>query len=204
MELDINMLIDNFGLRKIEVLYFETMEEVKNYILNSIPCDATVGIGHSLTLQTMGITDLLTARGNKVYDKELAKTKEECRELKKKALLTDWYISGSNAVSADGRIVNVDHSGNRVAAISFGPDKVIIVVGINKVVNTKEEAVYRVKNVACHQNAERAGFNPPCVKLKRCVDCVSPERVCNTLSIIEGQSDRDRMKLIIVNENLGY
>ena len=91
-----------------------------------------------------------------------------------------------------------------MAAISFGPDKVIIVVGKNKVVDSVDEAIKRVKNVACPLNAKRAGFNPPCVTLNKCVDCVSKERVCNSFSIIEGQSDSNRMKLFIVNDKCGF
>jgi L-lactate utilization protein LutB len=202
--INIDELKKNFKLRNIEVGYFETLEEVKSYILNTIPIECTVGIGHSITLQKINITNSLLERGNIVYDKELAKDGEECKKLKKKSLITDWYITGSNAVSIDGRIVNVDHSGNRVAAITFGPDKVIIIVGKNKVVDTLDEAINRVKNISCPLNAKRAGFNPPCVTLNRCVDCVSRERVCNTLSIIEGQSDSNRIKLILVNEECGF
>ncbi|MBK1809484.1 lactate utilization protein [Clostridium sp. YIM B02505] len=200
----INKLKENFKLRNIEVQYFETLEDVKSYILNTVPIEGTVGIGHSATLGKMDITDSLLKRGNIVYDKELGKDKEQCKSLKKKALLSDYYITGSNAISLDGRIVNVDHSGNRVAAINYGPDHVIIVVGKNKVVATLDEAIKRVKNVACPQNAKRAGFNPPCVTLNRCVDCLSKERVCNSLSIIEGQNDKNRMKLYIVNEECGF
>lgn len=200
----INKLKMNFKLRNIDVDYFETLEDAKSYILNNIPVECSIGIGHSLTLQKINITKSLIERGNVVYDKELARTQEECIVLKKKALTTDWYITGSNAISVDGRIVNVDHSGNRVAAITFGPDRVIIVVGRNKIVNTVDEAIKRVKNISCPLNARRAGFNPPCVTLKKCVDCLSSERVCNSLSIIEGQSDSNRIKLLIVNDECGY
>lgn len=200
----INKLKENFKLRNIEVQYFETLEDVKAHILSVVPIECAVGIGHSATLGKMDITASLLKRGNIVYDKELGKDKEECTSLKKKALLSDWYITGSNAISIDGRIVNVDHSGNRVAAINYGPDQVIIVVGKNKVVATLDEAIKRVKNIACPQNAKRAGFNPPCVTLNRCVDCLAKERVCNSLSIIEGQSDKNRMKLYIVNEECGF
>lgn len=197
-------LKENFKLRNIEVEYFETLEDVKSCILNSIPVECTVGIGHSITLQKIDITSFLLKKGNIVYDKELAQNQEGSKALKKKALTADWYITGSNAVSLDGRIVNVDHSGNRVAAITFGPDKVIIVVGKNKVVDSVDEAIKRVKNISCPLNAKRAGFNPPCVTLNKCVDCVSQERVCNTLSIIEGQSDGHRMKLFIINDEYGF
>lgn len=200
----IGILKKNFNLRNIEVEYFETLEEIKSHILSTIPIECTVGIGHSITLQMINITNSLLERGNIVYEKELAKDRAECQFLKKKALITDWYISGSNAVSIDGRIVNVDHSGNRVAAITLGPDKVIIIVGKNKIVETLDEAIKRVKNISCPLNAKRTGFNPPCVTLNRCVDCVSNERVCNTLSIIEGQSERNRIKLCIVNEECGF
>ncbi|MEG1256728.1 lactate utilization protein [Clostridium sp.] len=200
----IEKLIANFELRNIEVICVETLECAKNKILNLIPTDVIVGIGHSATLKEMDITKIFSERGNIVYDKELAKDKEEGKILKKKALLADWYVTGSNAISVDGRIVNVDHSGNRVAAITFGPDNVIIVVGINKIVDTWEEGIKRVKNVACPLNAKRAGFNPPCVELNKCVDCTSTERVCNSLSVIEGQSVKGRIKVFIVNEDLGF
>lgn len=197
-------LIENFKLRNIQVSYFNTLEEVKEDILNAIPVECSIGIGHSATLQTMRITEILTGRGNHVYDKELAENREECKVIKKKALTADWYITGSNAVSIDGRIVNVDHSGNRVAAISYGPDNVIIVVGKNKIVETIDDAIKRVKNTASPLNAKRAGYNPPCVMLNKCVDCTSKERVCNSLSVIEGQADKNRMRLFIVNEDYGF
>lgn len=204
MESRYTKLIDNFKLRNIEVGYFETLEEAKKGLLELIPISATVGIGHSATLNVMNISKELGERGNIVFDKELAKSKDECKMLKKKALTSDWYVTGSNAISVDGRIVNVDHSGNRVAAITYGPDNVIVVVGKNKVVETWKQAIDRVKNIACPLNAKRAGFNPPCVALNRCVDCTSEERVCNTLSIIEGQSVKDRIRIYIINEELGF
>lgn len=200
----IEKLINNFKSRNIEVMCFHNLDDVKSEILNLISTEVSIGIGHSETIQKMDITKILKERGNIVFDKEMAKDKEECKSLKKKALLADLYVTGSNAISVDGRIVNVDHSGNRVAAITFGPDNVIIVVGKNKIVDTWGEAIRRVKDIACPLNAKRAGFNPPCVKLNKCVDCNSTERVCNSLSIIEGQSVKGRIKIFIINEDLGF
>lgn len=200
----IQKLKENFGLRNIEVSYFETLGEAASQLVSTIPIHCTVGIGHSATLQKMDITHALAVRGNTIYDKELAKDKEECKIIKKKALLADWYITSANAISMDGRIVNVDHSGNRMAAITYGPDHVVIVVGKNKLTNTLQEAIQRVKNIASPMNAKRAGLHPPCTIANKCVDCVSKERVCNTLSIIEGQVDYDRIKLWLVNEDHGY
>ena len=204
MQIDLERLKESFRKRNIEAISFETLDAAKAHILNTVPVDCTIGIGHSGTLQNMNLTNTLLERGNAVYDKELAHDSSACKALKKKALLADWYITGSNAVSMDGRIVNVDHSGNRVAAISYGPDHVIIVVGKNKISATLEEAIQRVKNIACPLNAKRAGFHPPCVALNRCVDCVSEERVCNILSIVEGQADRNRIRLLIVDEERGF
>lgn len=200
----LDKLKQNFKSRNIEIEYFDTMEDIKAYLLNNIPVECTVGVGHSITLQKINITSSLLERGNIVFDKELGSSGEEKKAIKKKALTSDWYISGSNAISVDGRIVNVDHSGNRVAAISYGPDRVLIVVGKNKIVDSLDEAIKRVKNVACPLNAKRAGYNPPCVALNKCVDCESKERVCNSFSIIEGQCDSSRIKLLIVNEECGF
>jgi hypothetical protein len=88
--------------------------------------------------------------------------------------------------------------------MTYGPDKVIIVIGKNKIVDSLDEAIYRVKNIASPLNAKRAGYNPPCVELNKCVDCVSKERVCNYLSIIEGQCDCNRMQILIVNADCGF
>lgn len=118
-------------------------------------------------------------------------------------MLADWYITESNAVSEDGYIVNIDHSGNRVAAIIYGPLNIIVVVGKNKIVKTIEEAKKRAREKAAPMNAKSAGYNPPCVTFKRCVNC-NNERVCFNFVIIEGQYEKDRMKLLIVNQDLGY
>lgn len=200
----IEALIRSFKLRNIEVSTFNTLQEAKEEILRLIPEDKTVGIGHSATLEAMNISRELDNRGNTVFDKTKAATKEESKVLKKKALLADWYITGSNAVSAEGHIVNIDHSGNRVAAMTYGPDYVIVVVGINKITPNLEAAIQRAKNEASPRNAKRAGFNPPCVQLGTCIDCSSSEKVCNYISITQGQHYKDRMKLFIVNENLGF
>jgi len=200
----IKALEDNFEKRNIEVLWFNTFNEIKEYLLKQIPDNAKVGIGNSKTLKSMEITPALSCRGNIVYDKTFGKTLDEIRELKRNSLLTDVYISSSNAVSMDGRIVNIDHSGNRVAAITYGPDKVYIVIGKNKITTTHDEALKRARNTAAPLNAKRAGYNPPCVATGHCVDCVTPERVCYYISTIEGQHIKDRLTLLIANEEEGF
>lgn len=197
-------IIKNFKSRNIQVTFFETLEDAKDRIIELIPIKCSVGVGNSKTLKEMNITKLLQERGNIVFDKTFAESKEESNQIKKKSLLSDWYITGTNAISKEGHIVNIDHSGNRVAAMIYGPDNIIVVVGKNKICETLDDAIQRVRNVSVPLNAKRAGYNPPCLKLKKCVDCKTDERVCFNLVIIEGQFVKDRMKLFIVNEKLGF
>lgn len=197
-------LKDNFRVKNIETEYYQNLDEVKQCILERIPKESTVGIANSQTLKKMMISEALAERGNVTYDKTFAKSKEEAVLLKKKSLLTDWYITGTNAISAEGHIVNIDHSGNRVAAMAYGPERVIVVVSKNKIEATLEKAIARARNHAAPRNAVRAGYHPPCVEVKECVDCKSKERVCFHLSIIEGQSEPERMTLIIVDEEAGF
>ena len=152
----------------------------------------------------MNISNELTKRGNTVYNKTLAKNRKETIRLKKNSLLADWFLTGTNAISSKGHIVNIDHSGNRVAAMLYGPENVIIIIGKNKIEETLEDAINRAKNTAAPLNAKRAGFNPPCVELNKCIDCNSKERVCNSLVIIEGQAQKDRIKLFIIDQELGF
>lgn len=200
----ISTLIKNLNRRNITAYYFETLEDAKNEILKIIPKDSTIGIGNSKTLKEMDISVTLSKRGHIVYDKTLAKTKEAMKLMKKQALLTDWYITGTNAVSMDGYIVNIDHSGNRVAAMIYGPDNVIIVIGVNKIEDTLDDAMNRARYHAVPLNAKRAGYNPPCLELKKCVDCSPENRVCFNIVTIEGQYEPDRMQVFIVNEDLGF
>lgn len=197
-------LQNNFEKRNIQVKVFKTFKEIEQYLLSEIPLNVSIGIGNSQTLKSMNLSNIFITRGNTVYDKELGKDKDEVTSLKKKALLADCYVSSANAISKSGQIVNIDHSGNRVAALSYGPEKVFIVVGENKITNTYEEAIRRVKNVSAPKNAKRAGFNPPCVELNRCVNCSSKERVCNIISTIEGQYVKGRMELLISMESAGF
>lgn len=200
----LKQIINNFNQRKIEVQYFTTGLDFKTYLKDIIPEGSIVGIGNSMTLKTMQISETLSHQGFKVLDKTLARNKEESDILKKKSLLADWYLTGSNAITVDGQIVNIDHSGNRVAAMLYGPDNVIVVIGVNKIEETLDQAINRTRNIAAPLNAKRAGFNPPCVKLNKCIDCTSQDRVCNYLVVIEGQSKPGRLKLCIIEQELGF
>ena len=197
-------LEENFKKRRIEVKWFESFADITTYLTSQIPADASIGIGNSQTLKKMKILETFLEKGNTVYDKTVGKTLEEIKILKRQSLLADYYISSANAISVDGRIVNIDHSGNRVAAMHYGPEKVFLIVGVNKIESTHEEALKRARNTAAPLNAKRAGMNPPCVEIGECVDCLSTERVCNFISIIEGQHIEERLTLLIANEEAGF
>ena len=200
----IEQVIRNLAARRIKARYLGKGDNLQEYVGRIIPREATVGIGNSQTIKKAGLSEFLCARGNLVYDKTFAKSPDEAKEMKKKALLSDWYITGANALSLEGHIVNIDHSGNRVAAIAFGPEKVLIIAGVNKIAPTLEAALARARNVAAPLNARRAGFHPPCVEINQCVDCRSKERVCFQVSVTEGQCDPERMQVVLLEGEWGF
>lgn len=125
-------------------------------------------------------------------------------ELRRKGMAADVMIASSNTITLDGRFVNLDGIGNRVAAMAFGPKKVILVVGMNKVVPDLESAMARVKNYSGPVNAIRLKLNTPCVETGICTDCGSAQRICNMRSIIEGHMIKNRIHIKLVGESLGY
>lgn len=192
-----------------EAVYVRSREEALQSILQLIPCHATVGAGDSLTLKQIGVFKELERRGFTLFwpFSENVPRKER-RNVARKALLTDVFLSGSNALTMDGKIVNVDASGNRVAGMIFGPKKTIVVVGVNKIVENVEEALERIKKVAAPLNAKRIREERdwellPCVEAGECVDCNAENRICNVTTIIEKKPRAIDLTVIIVGEKLG-
>ena len=135
------------------------------------------------------------------FDKSLSP--EKALEVRRQALLVDLFITGTNAVTEAGELVNLDMFGNRVAAITFGPKKVVILVGRNKVVPDLDTAMFRIKNYASPTNAMRLDKKTPCVKTSFCEDCKSPDRICNSWTITEKSFPKGRIKVVLINEDLG-
>ena len=174
-------------------------------VLEMIPQGATVGLGGSLTVKQIGLLDALHKGKYNLYD-QYAKglSPDESMQLRRKGLLADFFVTGSNALTADGRLVNLDGAGNRVAALTFGPPKVVVVVGRNKIVADVDQALDRIWNKAAPLNAKRLNRKTPCTKTAQCEDCSSAERICNHLLITERQMAPGRLTVIIVNEDLGF
>lgn len=201
---EINEIKTNFEMRNIEFEYFESDEDLIDYIKKDIAVYQNIGIGNSQTLKRLKITDTLLEMHKTVFDKTLGTNSDDIKSLKKKALLSECYITSSNAISKDGIIVNVDHSGNRVAAMTYGPERVLIIVGINKIVQNEKEAINRALKVATPQNALRSKIPSPCSTGGKCLECNQTIRVCNHISIIRGQNEFGRMKVMLLNESLGF
>ncbi|MDY6827221.1 MAG: lactate utilization protein [Bacillota bacterium] len=200
----INNLLTSFRRRNIPCFYVKNRREAAKWVLSHIQPHSTVGIGGSETINELKIELLLKEKGCTVYWHWHAKNPEEAAMIRHKAMNADTYLCSSNAISEDGRLVNIDGTGNRVASMVFGPKKVLVVAGINKIAENLDNALQRVKDVACPLNARRLGLNTPCAKTGKCHDCNSPHRMCNVTTIIEGKPSGVDMHVLIVGENIGF
>lgn len=182
----------------------EAKEWVMEKILPSLQF-FTIGYGGSGTLRSTGIFDAICALKNvevlRSDPPEL--TAEDKIEVRRQSLLTDLFFTGSNAVTEDGVLVNLDMIGNRVAALTFGPKNVIVLVGRNKIVPDLESAMARIKEYAAPTNAMRLDMKTPCTKTAYCADCSSPSRICNTWTIHEKSFPKKRITVVLINEDLG-
>jgi len=165
----------------------------------------SVAFGGSMTLGSTGLLDQIASMDGVELISPNAPgiSMEEKIELRRQGLLVDLYLTGTNAVTEDGRLVNLDMIGNRVAALTFGPKNVIVFVGRNKIEPDLESAMYRIKDYAAPANAMRLDCKTPCVKTSECADCKSPGRICNTWTITEKSYPKGRVTVILINEELG-
>lgn len=192
-----------------EVFLAEDESEARKIVLDDILPKLgakSVAWGGSLTFGATGLYEILkddpTLDVIDTYDRTIPA--EEMLERRRKALLADLFITGTNAVTEGGELVNLDMIGNRVAAIVFGPRNVIVLIGRNKVVSDLDEAVFRVKNYSAPVNAMRLDKKTPCTETAYCEDCKSPDRICNAWSIVEKSFPKGRIKVILINGNLGF
>lgn len=191
-----------------EVFIAKDAADAKKIVLeNILPATGarSVSWGGSGTYLATGIYEAIKAKAGleilDTYDKSL--TPEQSYELRRKSLLVDLFITGTNAVTEDGQLVNLDMIGNRACAVNFGPKHVILLIGRNKIVADLDEAIYRVKNYAGPANAMRLDKKTPCVKTSYCEDCKSPDRICNVWTITEKSFPKGRIKIVLINQDLG-
>lgn len=204
MEERVLKTINSLNQNKIGAKYFETSVKAVDYLLSAVPDGASVGIGGSMTINNIGIIEKLKGRGNEVLFHWLAENFEEGNKVRKKALQADIYMSGTNALTMDGKLVNIDGIGNRVAGMFYGPSRVFIVCGVNKIVENVDKGLERIKNIATPINCRRLNYNTPCAKTNKCADCKSPQRACSITTIIEWKPMLTDIEVVIINEDLGY
>ena len=205
MEHKILTLIKNLDKKNIKGYFIQNREDLFPLLKELIPENSGIGCGDSVTLEELGVFDFLRKENVTFYDKyQSGLTKEEKREIYLKNFSADTFISGTNAITLDGAIFNIDGNGSRVAPMLYGPNQVILIVGINKVTPDIDSAIKRTRQIAAPLDAKRLGKQTPCTKLSRCIDCKHKERICNDFVLIQGQFVKDRIKVIILNEELGY
>jgi hypothetical protein len=199
-------IIKQLKKRRMEGSYAPSATQAKEEILSMIPQGASVYRCGSMTTVGMGLWEAIAEiPGVRLIDPfKPGLPPEEAFELRCQGLTADIMIASTNAITLDGKLVNLDGSGNRVAAMAFGPKKVILLAGMNKVAPDLDSAIARIKHYAAPVNIMRLGFDTPCLETGLCADCRSPKRICNIWSVIEGHLIEGRIHVKLVGENLGY
>ncbi len=198
-------IIKNLEKRNMEGYFAETKEEAVKIIMERFLTPGTsVCFGGSMTLKESGLMDAIGQSDCIVYDRMAATTPEEMRDMKAKMINSDYFLMSTNAITIDGELVNIDGFANRVSFLCYGPEHVIVLAGMNKVVSGVEDGVRRVRDVASPPNTVRLNKNTPCAKTGRCGDCYSEECICSQLVITRRSGVKNRIKVILVAEELGY
>lgn len=199
------LLVKNLKSRLFDAYYCADREEALEKALELIPEGAVVGWGGCMSAEQIGLVDAVKQGNYTVIDRDCAQSPQERNDLMRKCLLSDVFLTGANAISLDGQMVNVDGNGNRVAAIVYGPASVIVVAGMNKVVDTVEDAMTRARTVAAPINKQRFPNAPtPCLVTGSCADCKSEGSICNQILITRSARPAGRIKFILVGEDLGF
>lgn len=194
---------ENFNKRGFEAYYCPTKEDALAKAISLIPEDHIVSWGGSVSINDIGLRPYVLEH-RQVIDRDTAKTPEERQELLHKALLCDTYIMGTNAATEDGQLYNIDGTGNRVAALIFGPKQVVVIIGMNKVEPTLDAAITRARSVASPMNMQRFSKKTPCAITGMCADCLSPDSICNQMVRTRRCAPAGRIKIILVGENVGF
>lgn len=197
--------IDRIKKNNMNGYYAKSKNEVISIVKDLLTDKATVAVGGSQTLFDTGVIDLLRSDSYTFYDRHQKNlSSSEIREIYTKSFSVDTYLCSTNAITENGELVNMDGTGNRVAAMIYGPKKVIIIAGSNKIVKDIDEANYRIRNWCAPINGRRKNKTTPCAKAGQCFDCSTDDRMCNNSTIIHKQRDKNRIHIILVNETLGY
>ena len=198
------VLMKNLRSRHFDAYYCQTKEEALEKALSLIPNGATVGWGGATSAQQIGLMEALHRGDYNPIDRDRCATFQERQQAMAKAMTADVFVTGANAISLDGEMVNIDGIGNRVASIVYGPKTVLVIAGMNKVEDTLDEAVNRARTVAAPINKQRFPGETPCIKTGVCGDCKSDSCICNQILITRNCMPANRIRFILVGEELGF
>lgn len=198
-------MIKAFAQNNMQITFVENFEQLHNYLKKYLCNQKTVALGGSMTLFETGVIDLLRQPDIQLYDRHQAGlSREQVHDMFRKAFTSDLFITSTNALTIDGCLYNIDGTGNRVAAMIYGPQEVIVIVGKNKIFATEEEAINHIKTVSAPANAIRLNRKTPCTKSGVCMNCSSPDRICSSYVKLGYQGNVNRIKIVVVDQDLGY
>ncbi|NBK91593.1 lactate utilization protein [bacterium 1XD21-13] len=197
-------IIANLEKRQMKGYYCEDSAAAVQKVLELLPEHASITWGGTMTMEECGLMDALKKKDYTLIDRLAAKTPEEKKELYAKVVCADYFFMSTNAITLDGELINVDGAGNRVACLCNGPDHVMILAGMNKVVTSVEEGHNRVRNVAAPTNVLRLNKKTPCAITGKCANCQSPDCICSQIVVTRRSHIPGRIQVILIGEELGY
>ncbi|TCK97813.1 YkgG family uncharacterized protein [Natranaerovirga hydrolytica] len=197
-------LIKNFNKRNINAYYCSTKEAAYEKALSFVNEGDLISYGGSMSLNEIGLIKEIEKPIYNTLKKNHAKTQAEKDKIFKSAFDADVYFMSSNAITLDGELINIDGNGNRIAALIYGPKKVVLVVGMNKLVSTVDDGIRRVRNISSPPNTIRLNINTPCSKTGKCENCLTPECICCNTVITRFSRKKERIHVILVGTELGY
>lgn len=197
-------IITNLKKRQIEGYYCKDKVSALNKVLDLIPKGSSIGFGGSMTLEETGVIEAIKSQDYKVIMRDTAKNLEEQRVLYGEICCADYFLMSTNAITLQGELINIDGRGNRVAFLCFGPQNVLILAGMNKVVTDVESGIKRTRDIAAPPNAIRLNRKTPCASTGKCEDCYALECMCGQFVITRRSGIPNRIKVILIGEELGY
>lgn len=199
-----NTVIKELEKNNMKGYYCENSEEAVKLALSLMPAGSKISWGGSASIKDCGLLDAVRKADYEIFDRDTATTPEEKKQLYSQVMLCDYFLMSSNAVTLNGELVNIDGTGNRLAPMICGPDNVIMIVGMNKLARDIEAAYDRIKVNACPPNAIRLNLDTPCAKTGKCFNCTSPSCICCQIVVTRFSRIKDRIKVILVGEELGF
>ena len=204
-QIKVSRVIENLKKNNMNGYYVDSIDALKSLIQTLIPTQSTIAVGGSQTLFETGLLDWIRQSDYVFYDRYApGLSADDLKTIHRKAFTADAYLCSSNAITEQGELYNVDGSGNRVAAMIYGPDRVIVVAGLNKIVKNLDEAKLRNREIAAPTNCVRLNMATPCATTSSCADCKSPARICCAYTMIGFQRNKDRIHVIFIDGHFGY